>query len=53
MFNMCSMLPKNLLSKCNIEDKEKKNELSVSEVLFSKDSVENNSALITSILKLK
>ena len=53
MFNMCSMLPKNLLSKCNIEDKEKKNELSVSEVLFSKDSEENNSTLITSILKLK
>ena len=53
MFNLCSMLPKQFLGKCDIEKKEEKNELSVSDVLFSKDSFENNIKLISSILKLK
>ena len=53
MFNMCSMLPKNFLGKYDIEEKDETPELSVSEVLFSKDSLENNIKLIKSILKLK
>ena len=54
MFNMCPMFSNNILKKYDIGDlKEKKEkESTVSELLFCKDSVENNSKLISSILKL-
>ena len=57
MFNMCPMFSTNILKKFNIEDLEnkenkEKKESTLSELLFFKDSVENNSKLISSILKL-
>ena len=54
MFNMCPMFSTNIFKKYDIEDLEnkEKKESTLSELLFFKDSVENNSKLISSILKL-
>jgi DNA mismatch repair protein MutS len=55
MFNLCNMIPKDIMNKCEITqlNKSKLEEPSVNELLNSKDSNENNTNLIKSVVKLK
>ena len=55
MFNLCNMIPKDIMTNCDISqiNKSKLEEPSVNELLNSKDSYENNTNLIKSVLKLK
>ena len=53
MFSVCGMIPKDLLNKFELAKCEKEVLPTVSELLNSKDSLENNLNLISSILKLK
>jgi len=55
MFNICNMLPKDLMDKCEISGltNKKKDEPSVNELLNSKVSLEKNTEIINSIVKLK
>ena len=55
MFSICNMLPKDLMDKCEINGltKKKKIEPSVNELLNSKVSLEINTEIINSIVKLK